>query len=291
MSAKRFLKKGVGFFLTSIAPKTQVYPKVISLSPNKLLLGRIALITGGTSGIGYEIAKSYVNSGASIIITGRKQERIDEAVEKLKAETSNTQVFGIQLDNMKVPEFKEKLNLALSLVQSPIDILVNNAGVLGCYFSDGKEDEYDMVMDTNLKGVFFLSQVMAHYMKDNNIQGNILNVASSSSLRPAASAYTLSKWGIRGLTMGMARTLAPYGIVVNGIAPGPTATPMLMPGGVKEDISFKQNLTGRYALPEEIAGMAVVLVSNMCRMVIGDIVYMTGGAGLLTNDDVSYPFE
>lgn len=116
MSAKRFLKKGVGFFLTSIAPKTQVYPKVISLSPNKLLLGRTALITGGTSGIGYEIAKSYVNSGASIIITGRKQERIDEAVEKLKAETSNTQVFGIQLDNMKVPEFKEKLNLALSLV-------------------------------------------------------------------------------------------------------------------------------------------------------------------------------
>lgn len=129
---------------------------------------------------------------------------------------------------------------------------------------------------------------MGRYMRDNGIKGNILNIASSSSLRPAVSAYTLTKWGIRGLTLGLAKALASYGITVNGIAPGPTATPML---GKAEgaDISFPNPL-GRYALPEEIANMAVFLVSDMGRSVVGDIVYMTGGSGLVTFDDVEYTF-
>ena len=278
--------------LDSLAPKTQVFPKITPLSPNQLLQGRTALITGGTSGIGYEIAKAFLNAGAEVIITGRNQHRIDENVEKLKKDTKqDVGIYGLQLDNTIVSDFKDRFNAALQLAGKPIDILVNNAGVLGCNFDNGTEADYDRILDTNLKGVFFLSQIVAHYMKDNNIQGNILNVASSSSLRPAASAYTVSKWGIRGLTLGMARLLAPHGVVVNGIAPGPTATPMLMTGGVREDISLKQNLTGRYAMPEEIANMAVVLVSNMCRMVVGDIVYMTGGAGLITNDDMNYSFS
>ena len=89
----------------------------------------------------------------------------------------------------------------------------------------------------------------------------------------------------------MARILTQYDIIVNGIAPGPTATPMLMRDGVKSDIGLKKSLTGRYALPEEIANMAVILVSDMSRMVVGDIVYMTGGAGLISNEDITYSFE
>ena len=78
-----------------------------------------------------------------------------------------------------------------------------------------------------LKGCVFFISNNGRYMRDNHIKGNILNIASSSSLRPATSAYTLTKWGTRGLTLGLAKVLAPYGITVNGIAPGPTATPML----------------------------------------------------------------
>lgn len=107
-------------------------------------------------------------------------------------------------------------------------------------------------------------------MISNQIKGNILNIASSSSLRPANSAYTISKWGIRGLTSGLAKSLAPYGITVNGVAPGPTATPMLL----KEDIhniSHPNLPAGRYVLPEEIANMALFLVSDMGRMVVGDM--------------------
>lgn len=126
-------------------------------------------------------------------------------------------------------------------------------------------------------------------MKAHQIKGNILNIASSSSLRPAVSAYTLSKWGIRGLTLGLAKTLAPYGITVNGVAPGPTATPMLMKGD-RHNITHDGLPAGRYALPEEIANMALFLVSDMGRMVVGDIVYMTGGAALLTFEDMTYTF-
>ena len=126
-------------------------------------------------------------------------------------------------------------------------------------------------------------------MKDNHVEGNILNIASSSALRPAISAYTLSKWGIRGLTLGLAKALSPYGITVNGLAPGPTATPMLL-GDDTENITNNGNPIGRYALPEEIANMAVILTSTMGKTIVGDIVYMTGGAGLITYEDMDYSF-
>lgn len=151
--------------------------------------------------------------------------------------------------------------------------------------------EFDAIINTNMKGVFFLSRIAARHMLKLGIKGNILNVCSSSSLRPANSAYTMSKWAVRSLTEGLARMLIPYDIVVNGIAPGPTATPMLMKDGVVDDLNLPNNLTGRYALPEEIANMAVVLVSGMCRMVVGDILYMTGGSGLIYHEDLCYHFE
>lgn len=121
------------------------------------------------------------------------------------------------------------------------------------------------------------------------IKANILNIASSSSLRPAISPYTLSKWGIRGLTLGLAKSLIPYNIVVNALAPGPTATPMLLPQS-SESIDLPTSPANRYATADEIANMAVMLVSDIGRMIIGDCIYMTGGAGVITYDDMSYEF-
>ena len=154
------------------------------------------------------------------------------------------------------------------------------------------ESDFDKVVDTNLKGTFFLSQLFGRYMVDNEIEGNILNISSSSSLRPANSPYILSKWGIRALTMGLAKSLAPHGIVVNSIAPGPTQTSMSNLDD-DSDITLVSSPIGRYAKPEEVAQMAVVLVSGMGRTVVGDTVFMTGGLGNLTVDDYSrrYSFE
>lgn len=295
MSIGKYFKRGFHFVLKGQPiVKNSVTANITSLSPNDLLKGRCALVTGGTSGIGKEIAKSFIEAGAFVVITGRNQAHVDDVCKEIEDSVSKKKnIKGVALNNRNTNSFQETIHRVLEICPNhQIDILVNNAGILSNDdFGNANPEEFDAVLETNLKGTFFLSQLVAHHMKDNHIKGNILNIASSSSLRPAASAYTISKWGIRGLTLGMAKMLAPYHIVVNGIAPGPTATPMLMRQGVKENIYNSQSITGRYIKPEEIANMAVILVSNMSRMIVGDIIYMTGGAGLLTTDDINYSFK
>ncbi len=145
------------------------------------------------------------------------------------------------MNNTQVSTFEKTFDDILSEVKvagvNGIDILVNNAGVNYKGMPDATEEEYDKVLDTNLKGVYFLSQMLGKYFVTNNIKGNILNIASASCIRPADSAYTVSKWGIRGLTLGLAKTLAKYGITVNGIAPGPTATPMMIKRRTKQYVA------------------------------------------------------
>lgn len=293
MLLKRKVKGIIKFILNNI-PARKFEVKVVNLAPNELLNGRVAFITGGTSGIGFHIAQAFLSSGAAVIITGRSEERLRKSYEMLvDGDTYINRLFTIAMDNMKVETFQELFQLVLDKIKSKgysqIDILVNNAGVLGTSMPNADESEFDKVMDTNLKGVFFFSQLFGKYMRDNKIEGNILNIGSSSCLRPAISAYTLSKWGIRGLTLGLAKALAPYGITVNGIAPGPTATPMLL-GDDLNNITKNSNPIGRYVLPEEIANMAVVLVSSMGKTIVGDMIYMTGGAGTITYEDCSYQF-
>lgn len=291
MSIKNYIIRGLHYILKG-EPVCRVVANISVLAPNELLIGRTALITGGTSGIGLEIACSFVNSGAEVIITGRNEEKLSKACKEIECRTnSQNKIHGLQMDNTKVKEFEQLFHNALNLVESrKIDILVNNAGLVGGDIRDCDEEKYDSILDTNLKGTFFLTQLLAKYMKENSIHGNILNIGSSSSNRPATSAYTISKWGIKGFTEGMAKDLAPYGITVNAIAPGPTATPMLMPNGIEENISFPKNPIGRYARPEEIANMAVFLVSSMGRTIVGDMIFMTGGAGVITFDDIHYSF-
>lgn len=287
MALKEYLKRGLRFIIKGV-PVRNITPTIVTLAPNELLKGRCALITGGTSGIGYCIAKAFLDSGATVIITSRNNERLKTSCEKL-AESYKDRIFGIVLDNTKINTFEQVFRSAISLVGGRyIDILVNNAGVLGGDICTTSVTEYDNVMNTNLRGVFFLSKLVGKYMKENGIEGNILNIASSSSLRPAISAYMLSKWGIRGLTLGLARAFAPYGITVNGIAPGPTATPMLLKDTSKG--LANDTILGRYVLPEEIANMAVFLVSGLGKTIVGDIVYMTGGSALVSFEGIDYSF-
>lgn len=280
--AVRYIFKGV--------PINKVTYNIVELSRNELLLGKVALVTGGTAGIGYSISKAFLNAGAKVIITGRDSDRIKKAIESLKQETGSNNVKGLVLNNIEIKNFPEKVKEAVSLFAS-IDILVNNAGVLTYdTISTENEEQYEKVLNTNLRGPFFLSQQVGQYMINNHIKGNILNVGSSSCLRPAVSAYTLSKWGIRGLTLGLARSLAPYGITVNGIAPGQTLTAMVTNHDKIDNLYHPNVPLGRYILPEEIGNMAVILVSDMGRAMIGDIVYMTGGAAVTTFEDVTYKF-
>ena len=293
MALKSKIKSIIKFILNNI-PARRYTVEVVNLAPNQLLKGRVALITGGTSGIGYHIAKAFLHSGAAVVITGRDENRLQQAQNSLNEQNMyNDKVFTLVMDSKKVASFEDCFYLALKKIEakgySKIDILVNNAGVSGQTVPFVAEEDYDNVMDTNLKGMFFISQFFGRYLKENKIEGNILNIGSASSVRPANSPYILSKWGVRSLTLGLAKSLLPYGITVNGIAPGPTATPMLLGKNLKH-IENKANPLGRYALPEEIANMAVILVSKMGKTIIGDMVYMTGGAGIITYDDINYSF-
>lgn len=284
-----FIKRTIKRIIQLFVPQHITVAKISSLPQSQMLEGRHALITGGTSGIGLAIAHSFLNAGAIVTITGRNEHKLKDAISELLTEHSaGGKVFGFVLNNEDVPSFPSVFEQVRNAMGG-VDILVNNAGTHGGHISSVTEEQYDTIMNTNLKGAFFLSKIVAKYMKENNIEGNILNIASSSSLRPADSAYTLSKWGIRGLTEGLARSLAPYGIVVNGVAPGPTATKMLNRND--SDLYWPQNLTKRMAHPVEIANIATVLVSNMGRMILGDIVYMSGGGGNITNEDVTYFFD
>jgi NAD(P)-dependent dehydrogenase (short-subunit alcohol dehydrogenase family) len=286
MKAIKYITKAVaGRLRKKFERKIPVYIPVLQ---SDLLKDRVALITGGTSGIGFAIAKAFLSAGAYVIITGRSSERVRRCCIDLESHGSADRILGIEMDNADVNRFQERLDLILGLVEGrTIDILVNNAGVnQGGSYGNTTNDDFDAVINTNLKGAYFLSQLVSRYMKDNNIQGNILNICSSSSLRPANSPYILSKWGIRGMTIGLGKLLIPHGIVVNGLAPGPTATPML----IKDDslgLELSHNPSGRYATADEVANMAVILTSSLGRLIVGDIVYMTGGAGVLTVDDVS----
>lgn len=177
----------------------------------------------------------------------------------------------------------DKVKEAAALFEeNRIDILVNSAGVVTKHnFWDTDEAEYDSIMETNAKGTFFMSQAVGKLMVEKGIKGHILNVTSSSALRPAWTPYQMSKWAVKGLTLGLADMMILHGIVVNAIAPGPTATPMLGKEA-GDNIYEPYTPSRRYAMPEELASLAVFMVSGAGDMIVGDTFYMTGGSGTIT---------
>ena len=265
-------------------------PVYIPVLHSDLLQGRAAFITGGTRGIGFEIAKAFLASGAKVVITGRSQEGVTKAVAHLsEAEGCRGKVFGIALDNANCDALEGGFMQAVGFCDK-IDILVNNAGIMkGGGFGNVSAQDFGAVLDVNLTGAYMMSQIAAVYMKENKIEGNILNICSTSSRRPAVSPYTISKWGLKGLTVGLAKVLIPYGIVVNGLAPGPVNTELLVHDGY-DGLELAVNPNGRFATAAEIANLAVVLTSSLGRLVVGDILYAGGGAAVTTLDDMGYGF-
>lgn len=239
----------------------------------------VALITGGSRGIGFATAKLFIKNGYSVIISGRNEESLKKSVNIL-----GNNARYIVWDVAEIPLAKEKIRISHSFFGN-IDIFVNNAGIVSeddigpnsVGFFEKTEKCFDETISINLKGMFFALQAEAEYMRNFNICGNIVNVCSEMGFRPAPFAYGISKWGVRGMTMGIARELAPYGIVLNGIAPGETATEILRQkeGEIKKISSPR----GIQSTPEEIA-QAIYFLSQS-RNIIGEILLSDGGRSLL----------
>ncbi len=265
-------------FKGRIRTRTELVPIAEPVYTDKLLAGRCALITGGSSGIGKAIAHAFLQAGANVIICGTTQEKLNRAV----AELQDKNVKALQLDVKNVEQLPVKIKEALDLFpDTTIDILVNSAGLTQKVdMWDITEDLFDNIMNVNVKGMFFMSKFMSEYWIENGVKANILNISSSSALKPAWGPYQMSKWAVKGLTIGLASKLIKHKIIVNAIAPGKTATPMMCMDA-KSDLNCMEQPIGRFESPQEIGNLAVCLVSSMGNVVIGDTLYATGGTGIL----------
>jgi 3-oxoacyl-[acyl-carrier protein] reductase len=234
-----------------------------------LLKGRCALITGGAGGIGKAIARVFVGAGARVILAGRTERTLSAAATE----------FGdlatvLQVDLSRPEEFAA----ALDSIPGTPDILVNSGGVLSkTPFGEITVEEYDRVMDVNVKGMLFLSQEISNRWKNEGIKGNILNISSGSQYKPGWTTYQVSKNAVDALTRGMASFLVDHEIIVNAIAPGPVATAMLNRNS--DDLTFPYNPANRVVTPDEVAQWCLYLVSDLGRYAVGSTFALTGGNG------------
>jgi 3-oxoacyl-[acyl-carrier protein] reductase len=242
-----------------------------------MLTGKKAIVTGGTRGIGYAIAEALAKSGCKVIITGRTEKGVVEAAAQIRHGVIPMvwDVSEIEMAQSKISDAAETLG--------GLDIVVNNAGIFAQSVEWTKKEllattvpEWESVMKINASSVFFVMQAAVKYMLEANVKGNILNITSVAGEEPVFGAYGASKICATGLTRGWGRMFADDGITINGIAPGPVATEM---NHWHEGDSLKHDRIpfGRYATVEEVASLAMYLLSDEARMICGETVILDGG--------------
>lgn len=255
--------------------------EIASVNHGKILDGKRVLITGGSSGIGLSIAKKCIQEGAKVVITGRDEKKLQFA----ESEINNPLIKTLVWDISQITEIKIGIANAEKLLDGEIDILINNAGVLlkGQSFPNVDEDAWDNTYAINSKGLFFLTQEISKKWLVNNKNQikKIINISSQGAFVGATYPYRMTKWDVAGLTQGLGIKLAPHGIIVNGIAPGIVLTSM-QPSFIeqRENVYSSINPVERVALPEEIAELAIFLMSNAANFIVGQTIVCDGGFSL-----------
>ena len=244
------------------------------------LKDKVAIITGGSRGIGFATADKFLQEGATVILTASSQASADQAVDKLKAKYPNAVVAGISPDLSNLESVREAFREATSKYGC-VDILVNNAGVSErTPFTEYTEETFDKVMDLNVKGVFNATRAASECMVARG-SGEILSTSSMVSIsgQPSGFAYPASKFAVNGLTVSLARELGPKGIRVNAVAPGIIETDM-MKAVPKEiiDPMIAQVPLRRLGQPEDIANAFVFLASEEASYITGVVLSVDGMA-------------
>lgn len=244
------------------------------------LSGKRALITGGTQGIGWTIAKGLAEAGATLIINGRNADKLNNCINEFKK--TNVKVTGSLFDVTN----SAQVNNAISHIENtigPIHILVNNAGVIRRTAAvELSDNDWNTVIDTNLTAPFIVSRSIAKYMIGRR-EGKIINICSLMSElgRESVAAYAAAKGGLKMLTRNLATEWAPHNIQVNGIGPGFISTPINVlyrePGNPLNDYIISRTPAKRWGLPNDLIGAAVFLSSRASDFVNGQIIYVDGG--------------
>lgn len=239
--------------------------------------GNVAVITGGSRGIGLAIARKMGKAGARVVINGRNGEQLQKAEEMLRAE--GIEVLGIQADISSLPEV-EDLMAQVKEHWGSLHILVNNAAVTkDQLFMRMKPEDWDYVMDINLKGVFYCCKAAIRPMLRNK-WGRIINISSVSGLmgNPGQANYAAAKAGLTGFTKTLARELGSRNITANVLAPGFIKTDMTE--GLSTEIKEKMLQAiplGRFGEPDEVANIAAFLASEDAAYITGQIIVIDGG--------------
>lgn len=243
-----------------------------------LLENKIAIVTGGTRGIGLATVEAFLREGATVILTGSRQETADKAVAVLKEKDPDAKVAGIAPNLADLADVESAFKAVVEQY-GRIDILVNNAGMSDSTpFDKYDEATFEKVMDLNVKGVFTCSRAVTPYMQEQN-SGVILNTSSMVSRygQPSGIAYPTSKFAVNGFTLSLARELGRYGIRVNAVAPGITDTDMMraVPEHIIKALCTQIPL-GRIGKPEEVANAFVFLASEMASYITGVVLSVDG---------------
>lgn len=244
----------------------------------KLLDGKVAIVTGGTRGIGYATVKAYLNQGAKVALFGSREETVKIALEKLKEENKDYQVIGLHPNLMNAAEVKDAFQTVINTF-GRLDILVNNAGISQRdKLFDYNLEDFEMIMNLNVNAVFICSKEAAIIMKEQG-GGVILNTSSMVSLygQPAGAGYPTSKFAVNGMTKSLARELGKDHIRVNAVAPGVIKTDMVaaLPDEMIQPIINSIPLR-RIGEPEDIANAFVFLASDMANYITGVILSVDG---------------
>lgn len=267
-----FLGSNKVFYYSKLHQKTPVIINDVDFG--HILKDKQAIITGGSSGIGMSIARKMIECGAAVTIVGRNPEKTQKVAKELGCNFLLIDLTDTHAMIATVTDF---------IADKRIDILVNSAGVTDKEgWLEKTPENFDLILNTNLKAAYFMSQTIAKHMLEHQIQGHILNVSSSSSMRPGWGPYQLSKRALNGMTMGFAEKLAKDGITVNGLAPGITVTPMASKFMDTDNLAYYNPLR-RAETPEEIANLAIFLVSNLGTSIVGDTIMITGGSGMFSS--------
>jgi dehydrogenase/reductase SDR family protein 4 len=247
------------------------------------LAGKVALVTGGSRGIGKAIALTFADAGADIVISSRKQAALDEVAAEIK--DTGRRALAVAAHNRQPDDLRQLIE-RVKAEFGRLDILVNNAATnpVMAPLVDTDEKAFDVIMNTNLKGYFLLSQMAAKMMIVQG-GGNILNISSIGGISPdkGLGVYCISKAAINMLTRALALELGEYNIRVNALAPGVVQTyfsQALWKNQALMDQEMQHMPIKRIAQPEEVAHIALTLVSDAAAYITGQIIVMDGGGSI-----------